>query len=193
MKKGYMLVCMIVLGISLVHAHRVNVFTQTQGDRVLCQCFYNDGKPVRGQDIQVKTPDGRVIAEGMTDDEGMFSFTPQVHEDLKIILNAGMGHVTEITLKKEDLPETKQKTIVKAAKQPVPPEKKNEVQEQNSDFDEERMRGIVEQAVDEKLQPVIEIVQKQQRSYSLTTIIGGIGYIIGIFGLFMFWKSRKKR
>jgi nickel transport protein len=184
---------MILLGISLVHAHRANIFTQTQGDKVLCQCFYNDGKPVRGQDIQVRTQDGRVIAEGTTDDKGMFSFTPQVHEDLEIVLNAGMGHTAEITLEKEDLPKTTQKTSVKTAKKSSPAEKRNEVREHDSDFDEERLRGIIEQVVDEKLQPVIEGIQKQQRSHSLITIIGCIGYIVGIFGLYMFWKSRKKR
>lgn len=193
MKKGYVFVCMILLGISLVHAHRVNIFTQTQGDKVLCQCFYNDGKPVRDQDIQVKTPDGKVIAEGTTDDEGMFSFTPQVHEDLQIVLNAGMGHTAEAIVKKEDLPEIKKKAIAKTVKQSSPAEGQNEDQERDRDFDEERLREIIEQVVDEKLQPVIKIIQQQQRSYSLITIIGGVGYIVGIFGLYMFWKSRKKR
>ncbi len=193
MKKGYVFVCMILLGISLVHAHRVNIFTQIQGDKVLCQCFYNDGKPIRDQDIQVKTPDGKMIAEGTTDDDGMFSFIPQVHEDLQIVLNAGMGHTAEATVKKEDLPEIKKKVIAEKQKQSTPAVKKNEIPEQDNHIDEERLREIVEQVVDEKQGSVIDLIHKQQRTYSLTTIIGGIGYIIGIFGLYMFWKSRKKR
>lgn len=193
MKRGYVVACMMLLGISLAHAHRVNLFTQTQGDKVLCQCFYNDGKPVRGMNIQVKTLDGTVIVEDMTDDEGMFSFKPQVYEDLQIILNAGMGHTAETTVKKEDLPEMKQKTTKETQQQPTPAAKKVEIPEHDNHIDEEQLREIVEQIVDEKLRPVTELIHKQQRSYSLTTIIGGIGYIVGIFGLFMFWKSRKKR
>ena len=184
---------MLLMAVSLVYAHRVNIFTQVQSKKVVCQCFYNDGKPVKNQGIRVEVLGGSVIAEGKTDDEGIFSFTPNIREDLKILLDAGMGHTAEAIVKKEDLPEIKNKTVVKTTKQPVPAEKKSEVREQNSDFGEERLREIVEQVVDEKIQPVIEMIHKQQRSYSLTTIIGGIGYIVGIFGLFMFWKSRKKR
>jgi len=193
MRKKRAYVFMVLLGISLVHAHRVNIFTQTQGDKIVCQCFYNDGKPVHDQGIQVRTSNGTVIAEGKTDDEGMYSFAPSVREDLKIVLNAGMGHTAETTVKKENLPEIKKKTIVQTAKQPAPAVEKIKVPEQGSDLNEEQLRRIIEEVVDEKLRPVTELIHKQQRSYSLTTIIGGIGYIVGIFGLFMFLMSRKKR
>lgn len=192
MKTMYRCAGMVLLGISLAHAHGVNIFAQTIHDSVVCECYYNDGKPVRDQDIQVKTLDGTVITEGTTDTDGMFSFAPDIHEDLKIVLNAGMGHLAETTVKKEDLPEIKEKRIVHAAQQPAPAVKHSKDPEQDR-YDEERLRGIVEQVVDEKLRPVTELIHRQQRSYSLTTIIGGIGYIVGIFGLLMFWKSRKKR
>jgi nickel transport protein len=173
MRKIYAYIIMVFLGISLAHAHRVNIFTQTQSDKVLCQCFYNDGKPVRGQDIQVKTVSGTVIAQGETDDEGMFSFTPHVHEDLQIVLNAGMGHMAETTVKKEDLPEIQKKTTIETPKQPTSVTKKLEIPKHDTHIDEERLREIVEQVVDEKLQQVTELIHQQQRSYSLTTIIGG--------------------
>jgi nickel transport protein len=191
MKKIY--VVLLLTTVSLAYAHRVNIFTQTQGEKVICQCFYNDGKPVRGQSIQVKTLDGTVIAEGKTDDEGMFSFSPNIHEDLKVILNAGMGHVAETIVKQQDLPKIEKKPVTQKTKQPVSTVKKNTVPEPENDVDEAKMREVIEQVIEEKLQPVIETLQQQQRSYSLTTIIGGIGYIVGIFGLFMFWKSRKRK
>ena len=187
-------VCTIaLLAVSLVYAHRVNIFTQVQGPKVVCQCFYNDGKPVKNQDIRAEVLGGSVIAKGKTDDDGMFSFTPNIREDLKILLDAGMGHIAEATVKKEDLPEMKKKVTAEKQKQSTPAVKKNEIPEQDNHIDEERLREIVEQVVDEKLRSVIALIHKQQRSYSLTAIIGGIGYIVGIFGLLMFWMSRKKR
>ncbi len=183
----------LLMAVSLAHAHRVNIFTQVQDQKVVCECFYNDGKPVKNQNIRAVTLGGSVIAEGKTDDDGMFSFTPNIREDLKILLDAGMGHIAETTMEKEDLPEVKKKVNVEKQKQSASVVKKNEIPEQDNHIDEKRLREIVEQVVDEKVGSVIDLIQKQQRTYSLTTIIGGVGYIVGIFGLLMFWMSRKKR
>ena len=183
----------LLLTLSSLFAHRVNVFTKVKGELVECQCFYNDGKPVIEQPVQVTLSDGTVITKGKTNDEGFFVFSPGVREDLTITLTAGMGHMATTTVHKNDLPFFKEKSVARGSPSVMTDEKNIQANEQQDNMTEKQIREIIEQVVDEKLDPVIDLIQKQQRSHSLTTIIGGIGYIVGIFGLFIFLKNRKKK
>jgi nickel transport protein len=58
------------------------------------------------------------------------------------------------------------------------------------------IQSIIEDTMDEKLKPImreiIEIKKSQEDRISPTEIIGGIGYIIGIFGIAAYFLSRKR-
>jgi len=172
----------------LVFAHRVNIFAQVEGSSVVGQCYYNDGTPLRNQKVEVLRSSGEKILELVTDDEGNFKFTPRVREDLKIVLYAGMGHKAEITVEARMLPE-----VAKTSKEkPQGALKKSEGITEEHGLDTLQVRKIVEDVVDEKFNTLEELITKQQKSISVTTIIGGIGYIFGIFGLYLYFRSKKR-
>jgi nickel transport protein len=55
------------------------------------------------------------------------------------------------------------------------------------------IQSIIEDTLDEKLKPIMrEIKKSQEDKISPTEIIGGIGYIIGIFGIIAYFLSRKR-
>ncbi|MCK4308708.1 MAG: hypothetical protein KAW42_01895, partial [Candidatus Atribacteria bacterium] len=62
--------------------------------------------------------------------------------------------------------------------------------------DLKEIQSIIEDTLDEKLKPImremIEIKKSQEDKISPTEIIGGIGYIIGIFGIVAYFLSRKR-
>lgn len=175
---------------SLLVAHRVNIFTQIERDSVIGQCYYNDGTPVRHQRVEVFGLSGSKLLELETDSAGYFRFAPPVRDDLRIVLYAGMGHQSETTIKADNLPAVKKPNVEKSKDSPKTVEA---VAPERSDPDEESMRRIVEEVVEEKFNALMELIVKQQRSTSLITIIGGIGYILGIFGLLSFIRSRKRQ
>ncbi len=182
------LASIILLG-SMVFAHRVNIFAQVEGDSVVGQCYYNDGTPVRNQKVEVLRPSGEKLLELMTDDDGYFKFSPGVKEDLRLVLYAGMGHKAEITVEARSLPEVAKPREEKPKSVP----KKAQVRAEEHGLDTLQLRNIVEDVVGEKLNMLQESIAKQQRSISLTTIIGGIGYIFGIFGLYFYFRSKKRQ
>lgn len=64
---------------------------------------------------------------------------------------------------------------------------------QLSQLDEAALTRIVEQAVDSRMAPVKRLLLESARSGpSLTEIIGGIGYIVGLFGVAAFVAARRK-
>ncbi|UCD19270.1 MAG: hypothetical protein JSU64_07590 [candidate division WOR-3 bacterium] len=177
----------VTMASSLV-AHGVNIFTFVEGDSILCQCYYNDGSPVRNQTIEAFRSSGVKLLEGQTDDAGYFKFAAGVKEDLKVVLHAGMGHKAETVIKASSVPEVMTPT----------PGRRNDSRKtvqtspETIGLDEEQLRRIVKEVMEEEINSIRGLILRQQRSVSLTTIIGGIGYIFGIFGILLYFKRRKQ-
>ena len=86
-----------------VVAHRVNLFAWVEGTTVFVECKWPDGKRVHEGTIRVLDAAGAELLTGKTDEQGNFSFKLPKQEDLKIVLEAGMGHRAEWTVRREDL------------------------------------------------------------------------------------------
>jgi nickel transport protein len=56
-----------------------------------------------------------------------------------------------------------------------------------------QLEGMIDRALDRKLAPVIkQIRDTRKEGPTIAEIVGGIGYIFGLFGLVMYFKNRKK-
>ncbi|GAI35935.1 unnamed protein product, partial [marine sediment metagenome] len=85
---------LIIMAINIsVFAHKVIIFAYVEGDRVYTESYFSDGKKCVDSKIEVFDKQGDKLLEGLTDEEGEFSFeVPPEDGDLKIVLTAGMGH-----------------------------------------------------------------------------------------------------
>jgi nickel transport protein len=144
--------------------------------------------------IEVFNNQGNKLLEGLTDEEGMFSFEvppgDAVDGDLKLVLTASMGHRAEYIIKADELGDIKG-LIEKKIEEPV-----SAVFPEVSSVDLKEIQSLIEDTLDEKLKPIMremrEIKKSQEDRISPTEIIGGIGYIIGIFGIVAYFLSRKR-
>jgi len=119
--------------------------------------------------------------EGLTNAEGAFSFeVPQEDGDLKIVLIASMGHRAEYTISADELGDTVG-SVKEKLEEPV-----SVVSPEVSSFDLKEIQSLIEDVLDKKLKPIM------RDKISPTEIIGGIGYIIGIFGIAAYFLSRKR-
>jgi nickel transport protein len=84
-------------------AHRVNIFAWVEGGRVFVECKYPDGTKVHEGVIRVIDSAGKELLKGKTNDKGEFSFKAPKIDNLKVVLEAGMGHRAEWPLSKQDL------------------------------------------------------------------------------------------
>ncbi|MCX7822875.1 MAG: hypothetical protein N2260_05475 [Syntrophobacterales bacterium] len=93
-----------LLASSTAFPHKIQIFAYVNGGKIFVESYFADGSPVRGGAVEAYSKDGSKVMEGKTDDKGMFSFPiPKDPLGLKIVVDAGMGHRAEYTLKKEDL------------------------------------------------------------------------------------------
>jgi len=183
-------IILVLSSASIAYCHKVNVFAYVEGEKIVVQAYSSDGSAIKNSQIQVFGSDGKKLFDGKTDKKGEVSFLIPARTDLKIVLDAGMGHRAETTIPASELPEVKKienkphierekrTTIVKSS----PP---------GSELDEEMLKRVVEEVMDEKLRPLYQILAKQEK-ISLIEVIGGIGYIFGLMGIIMFFWRKKK-
>lgn len=174
-----------------VFVHKVNIFAYVEGDKVYTESYFNDGKKCIDSKIEVFDNQGNKLLEGLTDKEGEFSFeVPSEDGDLKIVLTASMGHRAEYIIRADELISSAG-LIEEKFEEPV-----FIVSPETSLVDLKGIQSIIEDTLDEKLKPIIremrEIKKSQEDKISPTEIIGGIGYIIGIFGIVAYFLSRKR-
>ena len=203
------IIILVLLGSSLVTgnalAHRVNVFAWAEGDIVYVESKFSGGKKIVGGNIIVSDSSGVVLLTGRTNDQGEFFFKRPQPTELKIILQAGMGHRAEWTLPVNDghaghPPDDSRAEKANANSKLLSPD--GQIDHQHTETQTAVYAGpsraeietIVEKALDKKMKPVLEMLaESNAKGPDLGDILGGIGYIIGLVGIAAYFHNRKKK
>lgn len=183
-------------------AHRVNVFAVAQGRHVLCTGYFASGAKPANCPIQVLLPDGSTLIEGRTNDQGQFAFEATIRADLTIVLDVGDGHRAEYVLKADKLPADLPGVGYQssAASLPAPaafpstiprgPGPDNSAPAAGAITDE-RLREIVTDVVARQLLPIqAQLQEARERRIGPTEVLGGIGFILGLLGVYAYARSR---
>jgi nickel transport protein len=80
-------------------AHKIGAECKVQGERVVLEAYYDDDTPAGQAKVRVVDAAGKLVAEGVTDDKGVWLFSKPPAGQYKATVDAGGGHVTTIPLK----------------------------------------------------------------------------------------------
>jgi len=182
------LILLLLMPVSVVFAHKVNIFAYAEGDTVYTESYFSDGIKVKGGIVEVYDSQGTKLLEGKTDENGKFDFKLPKKDDLKIVLLASLGHKNSYTLSADELA-----GIIASEKVQEPESIESEVKEVMQ-VDLEQIKRIIDSSLDEKLKPIMrQLTRAQQKEVSFTEVVGGIGYIFGIMGIILYFASKKKK
>lgn len=163
------------------------MFAHVEGNRIVVEGYFSDGKPAAKAQIQVLSPSGERLLSGTADEEGTFSFdVPQV-SDLRITLYAGMGHRAEYTVSEAELAGA---AAASAGASAVAGSEASGAAAVNNVAPAE-VEAMVRKAVGEALLPVSRGLSELKEQRSFSDIVGGIGFIFGIIGVFFYAKARR--
>lgn len=84
-------------------AHKVNLFAYVESGQVFTESYFPDGRSVESGKVGVYDSKGKLLLEGITDKDGFFNFAVPRVDDLKIVIDAGMGHKNSFKLKKAEV------------------------------------------------------------------------------------------
>lgn len=189
------LICFLIV-VPRAVAHKVTIFAWVEGDTVHTESKFSGGKMVKNGAVEVFDGQGTRLLDGRTDDQGEFSFKAPKITDLTIVLTAGMGHRNSWKLTAAELgAETSAETAVDPApsaatgstarRQASPPPA-------GPGLSAAEVDAIVARRLDQKLQPLTRmLVAARDKGPTVSDILGGIGYIIGLVGLGAYMRYRK--
>jgi nickel transport protein len=192
-------------------AHKIHIYAWVKGDTVYTQSYAGGKKAVKNGKILVLDNDENTILTGMTDSKGEFSFKIPKESELKVVIDDGMGHRAHWTIpldevKNDEVTNVEHEHEVKEADTMPVSTRQNKVHKheaivmknhlQSSCLSSEELTEVVERVLDKKMQEVVAKLDKAVKDNSeptVTDILGGIGYILGLVGIGAYFNYRRKK
>jgi nickel transport protein len=187
-------------------AHKVTIFAWVEGDTVYTQSKFSGGKRAKNSTVVVYDKEGNQLLEGKTDEDGEFSFKVPKKTDLIVALKASMGHLAEWTIPVEEI------TAVANISERSTPEVGVETASQESapsieaktgtalhvptalGLSRQEVQDLIDESLDRKLAPIFNMLADSlERGPTPSEVIGGIGYIFGLVGVALYFRTRGKR
>lgn len=172
-------------------AHKVIAGVFASGDAIEGEIGFSNGDMVVGAEVTVTGPDGTELGQTVTDEDGFFIYTPTTPVAHTFFSDLGAGHVAEVTMKAAEVarimgvaaPED-----ASATNTATPPASANAA---NGALTDEERAAIAE-AVRDEMRPLRREIAAYKEKNNLQTVLGGIGYIVGLFGLGFYLAARRK-
>jgi nickel transport protein len=189
LKLKYFIILFFFLSYSnLTFAHRINVFAWVEGKTINVESKFAGGKAVKNGKISIADSSGKLVFSGITNEKGNISFKIQEALDYYITVSAGEGHKGTWKVLAHEIsgPQPKKK------QSPSPTYEQPDASTEGIHcISEEQFKRIL----DEKLKSVHGQLKtiRQNDDNKVKDIISGIGFILGIFGIFVLIKSRKSQ
>lgn len=158
------------LWLPLALAHGLNVSLQAAADGVTGQAFYADGTPARNEAVTLFTAGAdKPLAEASTDAQGRFRLPLTRAGSYRVVVDGDEGHRAEAA-------------IVWAPVAATAPAMANG-----------ESAAALAAAVRAEVAPLREDIARLQARVRLSDLIGGIGFVVGMFGAYAWWRARTRR
>jgi nickel transport protein len=178
-----------------LYAHRLKVFATAEGARIDGEAYFVGGGVAAGAVISVLDAKDRELARLTPDATGSFSYTATQRMDHKLVADTMDGHRASWTVRADELPLTlplppdaKAATAVESASSGEPQTSPSPSMPTDRELD-----FLVERAVARQVRPLREQLTAYGDQVRLHDILGGFGYIAGIAGLGLWWRSRRQK
>lgn len=177
-----------------VLAHKVIASVYPAGGAIEGEIGFSSGDMAANSKVTVTDPGGRVLGETMTDGGGVFTFTPAEPVDHVFRADLGAGHVAEVTMSAADvggilgkatpLAAPAAETVTDTSTAPAAPASAAGT---GPGLDEAALARIMR----DEMRPLRQEIAAYKEKNDLQSILGGIGYIAGLFGIGFYVAARR--
>ena len=172
-------------------AHKVIAGVFPSGDAIEGELGFSNGDMAARTEVVVTGPDGAELGRTITDEDGFFLFVPTAPVAHTFRADLGAGHVAEVTMPAEEVA-----GILGAAAPAIPEAEPPAAPAPDADASmaalAEPQRRAIAEAVRNEIRPLRREIAAYREHNDLQTILGGIGYIVGLFGLGFYLAARRR-
>ncbi len=175
--------------------HKVVAGAYAAGDSIEGEIGFSDGSMAKNATVEVLAEDGSKLGETRTGEDGTFSFVPTKRVVHIFHADLGGGHIANVRLEVSDLPATLSASSAERAPAPAAaaisaapvatapaPTAINEAQ-----------RAALIEAVRNEVKPLRREIIALKEKNDFQSILGGIGYIFGLFGLYFYLAAHRQK
>lgn len=164
-------------------AHKVIAAAFPSGDVIEGEVGFSNGDMAADVPVRVFDEAGALMGETRTDADGFFVYTPTRKVTHVFKADLGAGHEVTFRLDVAEVPEV----AGEAASAPVAAPARG-VATLPAD-----LQAMIAEAVRDEVRPLRRELTAYKEKNDLQTVLGGIGYIVGLFGLAFFLMARRER
>ena len=177
-------------------AHRLSVFAYAEGSTIQGSAYFAGGGAASGAEVTVYGPDGAVLGTTTTGEAGEFTFEATLRVDHRITVETADGHAAEFVVAATDLPASlpggpePSAVDVTAVEGAIAAEV--DLPGTMPAIDDAALEAMVSRAVQQQIRPLREDLIAYADAVRVSDIMGGIGYIVGIFGVLAYVLSLRR-
>lgn len=178
-------------------AHKLKVFAQTEGDWIRGRAYFVGGAGAGGASVEIQDSTGRVLAELTPAADGSFAYRALAPVEHRLIARTADGHHTQWTIAGEAL--SGDAVPLMSSNMPSAPPAASSAPaatvSANPSADpravDQALIGAIEQALVRQTHPLAERLNALEERIRFQDVLGGIGYILGLTGLALWWRCRR--
>jgi nickel transport protein len=174
-------------------AHAVDLWAWSAGDVIEGEIGFSSGALAEaGTVVRVLGPNGEALGTTTVGDDGLFRFAPSAPVPHRFVADLGQGHVAAATLAVDELPAAvaMRANASPGAAQAATPTATGATA---TAIDASDLETLVASAVQRELTLLKRQLAAHEQDADLQALIGGIGYICGVFGFLFFVYARRRR
>lgn len=172
-------------------AHKVIFAVFKSGDAIEGELGFSNGDMAPDARIEVFSDTGEALGEAVTDADGFFLFTPTQPVRHVFKANLGAGHIAETDMSAEDVADILGVAAIEAETSAAPAPIAGSTGTVVASLSPEERLAIAE-AVRDEIRPLRREIAAYREKNDLQTVLGGIGYIMGLFGLYFYIVARRR-
>lgn len=215
----FLAVCCLLAGSQAVAlAHGMYVFAWPEGGRICAEGYYSNKRKVQGGQTRAVNPEGAIVAQGTSDGQGRWCFTPPRAGEVTIIYADGQGHRAEFAIAAPENTGAEATSPAAAPAAPgkdahaVPPGETQEVPAAPTPAPaetgapppdagmpspafavrEDQLRSWIRAETQAQLVPLHKALAERDEP-RLRDIVGGLGWIVGLVGMGAYFLQRRGR
>lgn len=167
-------------------AHKVSVYAFIEDGMVYVEGYFFDGAPCKACPVEVRADlGGSVLLVADTDEQGHLEFEAPQAYPLYLKMAAGQGHAANFVLEGRQEPMAEIYIL----------ESQRESQGKELEDCSGDMEALVDAAVKARIAPLRQEISRLRAASErpgITEIIGGIGYIIGLAGIWLYFRKKNE-
>ncbi|MCG7626812.1 cobalt ABC transporter permease [Epibacterium sp. MM17-32] len=182
-----------------VLAHKVIFSVFKSGDVIEGELGFSNGDMAVGQVIEVFDTTGAKLGDAVTDEDGFFVYAPTEPVTHVFKADMGAGHVGEVQMAASDVaallgvaPQDSGASSGAAAPTVANAPQAEEPAAVTIAALTEDERAAIAKAVRDEMRPLRREIAAYREKNDFQTILGGIGYIFGLFGLGFYLAARRR-